>query len=92
MRESCTSGSVRGARGNSRPYRNDAVCCTVELAPGTLRRIAAMHKFGSYRRYRRTCHELVGPIRPTRPTSDIGGIEIPQCSDLLPLLRCAILP
>jgi len=22
MRESCTSGSVRGARGNSRPYRN----------------------------------------------------------------------
>ena len=24
MRESCTSGSVRGARGNSRPYRNKA--------------------------------------------------------------------
>ena len=24
MRESCTSGSVRGARGNSRPYRNVA--------------------------------------------------------------------
>ena len=24
MRESCTSGSVRGARGNSRPYRNQA--------------------------------------------------------------------
>ena len=23
MRESCTSGSVRGARGNSRPYRNE---------------------------------------------------------------------
>ena len=22
MRESCTSGSVRGARGNSRPYRD----------------------------------------------------------------------
>ena len=28
MRESCTSGSVRGARGNSRPYRNVAICCT----------------------------------------------------------------
>jgi hypothetical protein len=30
MRESCTSGSVRGARGNSRPYRNvqaRIVCC-----------------------------------------------------------------
>jgi hypothetical protein len=27
MRESCTSGSVRGARGNSRPYRNR--CCLV---------------------------------------------------------------
>ena len=24
MRESCTYGSVRGARGNSRPYRNGA--------------------------------------------------------------------
>src|ERR1700738_4082400 len=24
MRESCTSGSVRGARGNTRPYRNPA--------------------------------------------------------------------
>jgi hypothetical protein len=24
MRESCTSGSARGARGNSRPYRNRA--------------------------------------------------------------------
>ena len=23
MRESCTSGSMRGARGNSRPYRNE---------------------------------------------------------------------
>jgi hypothetical protein len=23
MRESCTSGSVRGARGNSRPYRDE---------------------------------------------------------------------
>jgi len=26
MRESCTSGSVRGARGNSRPYRDPLVC------------------------------------------------------------------
>src|SRR6266581_3502978 len=27
MRESCTSGSVRGARGNSRPYRNLREVC-----------------------------------------------------------------
>ena len=33
MRESCTSGSVRGARGNSRPYRN---------ADGTVRRRPAV--------------------------------------------------
>ena len=29
--------------------------------------------------------------REPRELLDIGGIEIPQCSDLLPLLRCAIL-
>jgi hypothetical protein len=28
MRESCTSGSVRGARGNSRPYRNPNAAST----------------------------------------------------------------
>ena len=28
MRESRLYGSVRGARGNSRPYREDATCCT----------------------------------------------------------------
>ena len=28
MRESCMYGSVRGARGNSRPYRDHLVCCT----------------------------------------------------------------
>jgi hypothetical protein len=28
MRESLMYGSVRGARGNSRPYRDTAICCT----------------------------------------------------------------
>ena len=30
MRESCTSGSVRGARGNSRPYRDPSASATNE--------------------------------------------------------------
>ena len=29
MRESCTSGSVRGARGNSRPYRDRRALITL---------------------------------------------------------------
>ena len=37
MRESCTSGSVRGARGNSRPYRNTFVALH-ESGCGTKRR------------------------------------------------------
>jgi hypothetical protein len=28
MRESRTYGFVRGARGNSRPYRDGSICCT----------------------------------------------------------------
>jgi hypothetical protein len=28
MQESCTYGSVRGARGNSRPYRDATICGT----------------------------------------------------------------
>jgi hypothetical protein len=36
MRESCTSGSVRGARGNSRPYRNLLLHLLTSLH-GTLR-------------------------------------------------------
>ena len=35
MRESCTSGSVRGARGNSRPYRNVVFAVVHEFGPGT---------------------------------------------------------
>src|ERR1700730_5621947 len=46
MRESCTSGSVRGARGNSRPYRNMPVAAVQESGSGTLRRIAAVRRFG----------------------------------------------
>jgi hypothetical protein len=33
MRESCTSGSLRGARGNSRPYRNAPTINPPEVAP-----------------------------------------------------------
>jgi hypothetical protein len=32
MRESRAYGSVRGARGNSRPYREAAFCCTAYVA------------------------------------------------------------
>jgi hypothetical protein len=32
MRESRTYGSVRGARGNSRPYRVDVLCCAAYVA------------------------------------------------------------
>ncbi len=35
MRESCTSGSVRGARGNSRPYRNRSFAALHESGTGT---------------------------------------------------------
>jgi hypothetical protein len=51
MRESLMYGSVRGARGNSRPYRDMLFAAVHESGRGTLRQIAAMHKFGSYRRY-----------------------------------------
>ena len=55
MRESCTSGSVRGARGNSRPYRNAAVpartvalllsACTILVqGPGTAVVATILHR------------------------------------------------
>jgi hypothetical protein len=37
MRESCTSGSVRGARGNSRPYRDASLLRLLTAACGTKR-------------------------------------------------------
>jgi hypothetical protein len=51
MRESCEYGSVRGARGNSRPYRvlkdNGKLLHLLPSGRGTQRRLAALHKFGS---------------------------------------------
>jgi hypothetical protein len=38
MRESCMYGSVRGARGNSRPYRDILFAAVHESASGTKRR------------------------------------------------------
>ena len=53
MRESCTSGSVRGARGNSRPYRNcnrHIVAAVHESVVGTKRRSAAVQQYSGNRR------------------------------------------
>jgi hypothetical protein len=40
MRESRTYGSVRGARGNSRPYRDRFFAAVHESGPGTSRQIS----------------------------------------------------
>jgi hypothetical protein len=55
MRESRTCGSVRGARGNSRPYREYSRRCT-GLQPLLARR----------RNHRGRCQCLLSKVRPTR--------------------------
>ena len=68
MRESLMYGSVRGARGNSRPYREDAICCgayvrywhqATDLPPVTIRSLSEAQ---------RTCREVVGRVDPTLMT------------------------
>jgi hypothetical protein len=49
--ESLMYGSVRGARGNSRPYRDMDFAAVHESAYGTKRRNATSHQFGRYWRH-----------------------------------------
>ena len=60
MRESCTSGSVRGARGNSRPYRNERpplhLLHLLTAANGTERRSSLQPESEVLR----TCHAQLG--------------------------------
>jgi len=76
MRESCTSGSVRGARGNSRPYRN---------ATATAVGLAALH-MSAYGRYCCKSPKLPGPkflaVKKSdlRPPIDVAPITLPRSS------------
>ena len=58
MQESCTYGSVRGARGNSRPYRNAATCGSNKREPRMSLRSSGL------RRLNRSCRSVA--IRVSR--------------------------
>ena len=59
MRESLMYGSVRGARGNSRPYRDDLLHCTSQLL--------AVRPEGANHQWRRN-----PPRRSANASSDVG--------------------
>jgi hypothetical protein len=64
MRESCTSGSVRGARGNSRPYRNVQLrsffAAVHESASGTKRRSEPVLSGSAY--WRESGYQCCGAV------------------------------
>ena len=84
MRESCTSGSVRGARGNSRPYRNTVLLrCMSPVGHTSVEslRCEGSDAIGA----KRTCRERRKRVDLTKMTQlrTLGGDDISHCSEPL---------
>ncbi len=82
MRESRTYGFVRGARGNSRPYRvNHATSFAMlhESVSGPTLPTAAAQQFGGNLRYSGRDANVVGTVRLTRS----GSYSLVSCAPIL---------
>ena len=96
MRESCTSGSVRGARGNSRPYRNcdgasSSRCSAARRPRGRSRRTRSSRAHAAHRRAHGVGRGRSGRTGPHRGVpaglAAIGLDRRPQRADRLSLGR-----